>query len=351
MTATRPAVLTAAASFAYALAGFYWISGGRGFPFGVENDPLAHHQSILENVTRASAAPWIVGLGLAGAAGAVAMATRRTMGLGGVLLSGFAWLQAVAYALVIPDGRPLVAVAHIPVLLVGKPFGWPPGVTISSQVSWPILNQLLLMMLGSLWAVTAVMFRRRTAGRCHACGRGSGPVTWTEPGDAARWGRWAVIAAVVPPVVYAITRLSWAVGIPLGVSERFLTEQAADSPEIFVAGAAMAVLALGGAVLTTGLVRRWGEVYPGWIPGLAGKSVRPRIAIVPAVVVSFLMTSSGVGWVRAAVLGHFPEGAIGEDFGTVAPGVLMPVWGLALGAAAYAYYLRRRSACRSCGGG
>ncbi|MEU4392798.1 NYN domain-containing protein [Kribbella sp. NPDC023855] len=347
-TASRLAWLTAVASFTYALAGLYWMAGGRGFPFGVENDPLAYHQSLLESVTRSSAARWVFGLGLAGAACAVILTRRRTMGGTGVLLSAFAWTQAVAYALVIPDGRPLVAVAHIPVLIVGKPFGWPPDVTISSQLSWPILNQILLMALGALWAATAVVFRRRTAGQCLVCGRGDVTVAWTLPCGAARWGRWAVIVAVIPPVVYATTRISWAFGVPFGVSEKFLTEQAADAPEIFVAGAAMAGLALGGAVLTTGLVFRWGEVFPRWIPGLRHRPVRPRTAIVPAVVVAFLMTSSGVGWVRAAVSGYFPDGAIGEDFGTVGPGALLPVWGVALGAAAYAYYLRRRPACKRC---
>jgi hypothetical protein len=314
----------------------------------VENDPLAEH-SVLGQVTRSVAAPWVLAIGLVGSLVAIGMASRRSLGSIGVASVVVAWLQAVAYAIVIPDGRPLIAAAHLPVLLLGKPFGWPPGVTISSQVSWPMLNQVFLMLLGALWASTAIIFRRRAVGSCIACGRRPATVCWTKPTNAARWGRWAVYAAITPPIVYAITRLAWAAGIPLGVSKEFMTEQTAESPEIFMAGAAMAFLALGGAVLTLGLTQRWGEIYPGWVPGLRGKPVRARAAIIPAAAVAFLMTSSGVGWIRAAVLDYFPEGAMGKDFGTVGPGILLPVWGLALGAATYAYYLRRRSTCKSCG--
>ncbi|MEQ7123723.1 NYN domain-containing protein [Actinopolymorpha sp. B11F2] len=341
--------VAAALSAGYALAGLYWTSGGHGFPFGTENDPLAHHQSVLEHVTRANAAPWVAAAGLFGVCVALAMVRLRSMGVVGRLLLGAAWLQAVVYSLVIPDGRPLVAAAHIPILLAGKPFGWPPGVTISSQVSWPVANQLILMFLGATWAASAVIFRRRAVGACSVCGRTQVPASWTTPQSAARWGRWGVGAAIAVPAVYAATRLAWAAGIPLGVSRRFLTEQAADTPEIFVAGAFMAALALGGATLTLGLVRRWGEVYPRWVPWLRNKPVRPRTAIIPATAVAFLITGPGVGWVRSAVLGYFPEGAMGEDWGTVAPGALWPLWGIGLGAATYAYYLRRRGQCAVCG--
>ena len=76
----------------------------------------------------------------------------------------------------------------------------------------------------------------------------------------------------------------------------------------------------GGALLTLGLVQRWGEVYPRWIPYLRGKPVRPRTAIVPASLVAILITSAGLTYVRTA-----------------------------LGAATLAYHLRRRRACGRCG--
>jgi hypothetical protein len=108
-------------------------------------------------------------------------------------------------------------------------------------------------------------------------------------------------------------------------------------------------LAVGGATLTLGLVHRWGEILPRWIPALGGKPVRPRTAIIPASLVAVLMTSAGLAHYRAAILGYFPGGSTSENWGTVAPGYLWPLWGIALGAATFAYYLRRRGQCPHCG--
>lgn len=52
------------------------------------------------------------------------------------------------------------------------------------------------------------------------------------------------------------------------------------------------------------------------------------------------MTVAGLEHYRAAILGYLPEGSMGENWGTAAPGYLWPLWGVALGAATYAYYLR-----------
>ena len=56
-------------------------------------------------------------------------------------------------------------------------------------------------------------------------------------------------------------------------------------------------------LLTLGLVQRWGEVFPRWIPFLAGKRVPPALAIVPASLVSILVTTAGLMFVRLTLLG------------------------------------------------
>jgi hypothetical protein len=84
-------------------------------------------------------------------------------------------------------------------------------------------------------------------------------------------GRWATYVAVVIPIPYAVTRWAWALGFPLGISEEFLRE--GQEVGLWWAGAALAV---GGAILTLGLVQRWGEVFPRWIPFLGGKRVPIR---------------------------------------------------------------------------
>lgn len=116
-----------------------------------------------------------------------------------------------------------------------------------------------------------------------------------------------------------------------------------------MAGALLALLGLAGAALTLGLVMRWGEAYPCWIPRLGGRPVRPRTAIIPAAAVAVLLTGAGLGWIRAALAGRFPDGALDRDWAATAPGMLLPVWGLALATAPYLYDLRRSGRCRSCG--
>jgi hypothetical protein len=132
----------AAWSLAYGLLGLYWTLGGAGFPFGVENDPYAAKVSVLEHLRQDTAAPAIAVLGLGAALVALAMAHGRAQGLPGAVLLGFAWTMAVALAVVLPDVRPLTSLARTPIVLIGMPFGWPPGIGLSTLYPWPVLNQL-----------------------------------------------------------------------------------------------------------------------------------------------------------------------------------------------------------------
>ena len=195
-----------------------------GFPFGSESDPGAT-LSILEGMRAPTGAPVIAVLGLAGTVAAVAMARGRGRGTLRAALLALAWTVAAVLALAIPDCRVLVAVAYAPIILIGVPFGWPPGVSILDFFPWPVVNQYFCIAGGFLWAATAAAYGRRARGACGYCGRTTGADSgWTGPDAAARWGRWAVCVAVVIPVFYALTRWAWAPGIPLGISEELLRE-------------------------------------------------------------------------------------------------------------------------------
>jgi hypothetical protein len=345
-----PAAAAAAWSSTYGLLGLFWTLGGGGFPFGITHDPSGAKVSLLEHAQPGTAGPVIAAVGLGGAVVAALLGRRRTGGPAGTAMTGFAWTMAVALAVVIPDYRPLLAVVRAPMLLLGAPFGWPEQVALRQFVPlffpWPVANQLLLIGGGALWAATAVAYRRRVRDACGACGRTVAPDGWTTPERAARWGRWAVAVAVAIPVGYALTRWAWALDIPLGVTREGLHREARESPGIWWAGAFLATLALGGSLLTVGLVRPWGEIYPRWIPVLRGKPVRPRTAIIPASAVAVLVTSAGLNFLRAVLLGYLRIEA--DSWGTVVPELFWPIWGVALAAAAYAYHLRRRGRCRSC---
>lgn len=317
--------------------GVYWAVGRRGFPFG-EGDPQAA-LSVLNGLTAAAGAPIIAVLGLVGSVVAIAMARGWGRGQLRPVLLAFAWVAAVALALVIPDYRGLMGVAYAFVFLIGAPFGWPPA-NFFDSVTWPVINQFLCISGGVIWAATAVAYQRRGGDEIAAPTRAAG---WTTPVAAARWGRWAAAVAVIIPLLYAATRWAWALGIPLGISDELYQE--GRETGLWWAGAALATVAIGGAILTLGLVQRWGEVFPRWAPFLAGKRVPPALAIVPASFVAILVTSAGLMFVRLTLLNSFTDlfsFIDPEDWAALAPELLWPFWGFALGAATLAYYLRRR---------
>lgn len=336
-------------SLAYGVLGLYWTFGGTGFPFGTENDPGGAVLSVLAGVRAETGAPVIAALGLVGTVVAVAMVRTWGRGLQRVVLLAFAWSAAAVLALILPDYRVLAAVAYAFLFLIGAPFGWPPG-NFFDALPWPVVNQFVLIGGGIVWATAAVAYQRRSRDACGNCGR-----TDTDTGltpAAARWGKWATSVAVIVPLVYAATRWAWALGIPLGISEELLREGQAGGAWMF--GAGLATVAVGGAILTLGLVQRWGERFPHWIPFLADKRVPIWLAVVPASLVSVLVTTAGIMFVRLTVTGMFSEtfSFVGEgDWAALAPELLWPIWGTALGAATLAYYYRRRGRCRHCGRG
>ncbi|HWM72486.1 MAG TPA: NYN domain-containing protein [Nocardioides sp.] len=337
-------------SLGYGLLGLYWTLGGAGFPFGMEHDKDAKNMSLLEYVHQDTTAPVIAAVGLGGALLAFVMTHRQHRSRSATALAATSWTMAAGLAIVIPDYRPLLAVVRAPVLLIGAPFGWPEQVGLKDFfplfLPWPVANQLLLICGGILWAAAAVAFQRRSRDSCADCGRADLPAGWATPAAAARWGRRAVYVAVAVPIGYAMTRWAFALDIPLGVSREGLHKEARESPGIWLGGAILATMGAGGAALTLGLVQRWGEVYPRWVPRLRGKPVRPRTAIIPASLVAILITSAGLMWVRWLVLGRFHLEK--ETWGLFAPQLFWPLWGAALGVATLAYYLRRRGPCAYC---
>jgi hypothetical protein len=101
-----------------------------------------------------------------------------------------------------------------------------------------------------------------------------------------------------------------------------------------------------------GLVQRWGEVFPPWMLGLAGKRVPIALAAVPASIVSVLLMVAGITiWSDYDQMAHAAAGS-GQDVRiVVGPTLLFPVWGAALAVATLAYTYRRRGRCKACGRG
>ncbi|MGI5213771.1 hypothetical protein [Plantactinospora sp. CA-290183] len=325
------------------LVALLWTVTGRGYPFGVA-DPDGS-ASLLWRVPAEVAAPAFAVLLLGAAVTALAMAGPHAVRLRGVprsALLGHLWLVAAVLLLVVPDVQVLMYAGYAPMLILGAPFGWPP-VDYSELLTVALGAKVLAATIGVLLARTALTWQRRTAGSCPACGRGERGTAWTSAASAARWGRWAAWTAAVIPVLYAVTRLAWAAGVPLGITEEFL-RQMQDSGIVW-AGAGLGGFALIGAVLTLGLVQRWGERFPRWMVGLAGRRVPITLAVVPASGVAVAVTAAGLG------LYGQPElwAELGGGTLMMIPMALWPVWGVALGAATLGYHLRRRGGCADCG--
>jgi hypothetical protein len=330
---------TALWSFAYGVLGVFWATGGRGYPFAKVEDDRAT-ASLLEGAPVGVVAPVMAVLGFTGALVAVLMTVRRPRGW---LLQAFGAVLAVGLALVVPDYTPLAVLALSPALLVFA-FTGIPGAQggLEDILYWHRVNVLLMFLGGLLWAATAIAYHRRAREACVSCGRRHGaPAAWTTPEAALRWGRRAVLIAVVSNVPYEFTRVAWYFGWPLGITDEF-HQMMVDTPGMLEMGLGMALLGIGGSILTHGLVQRWGEVYPRWIWWRAGRRVPPSRAIVPATIVALVLIPAGLMNVR------LPGDNAGSLWGLAFPGMLWIVWGTALGAATYAYYLRRRTTCTRC---
>jgi hypothetical protein len=332
----RAGYAAAAWSFGYGVLGVSWTLGGAGYPFGL-NGP-GSQLSMFANVEADTGAPVIAGLGLLGALAALAMVRARGRSGLRVGLLAFAWATAVVLLLVVPDARALVAVAYAPVALIAALIGHPPD-DYRKAVPWPVLNQFVCLVGGLLWAATALAYQLRAPGLRDVPPGRRQPAAWTTPASAARWGRWATWAAAIVPLVYAATRWTWALGIPLGIDAELLR---AAGTGVW-AGAMLGTVAICGAGLTLGLIQRWGETFPRLLPLVGGGSVPMALAIVPATVVAILVTAAGLMFWRRTLLGVGAFTLSGGSWAALAPELLWPFWGVALGAATLAYYLRRRA--------
>jgi len=332
----------AAWSFAYGALGLHWALGGAGFPFG----PVALDRmtgSVLEGAPVEVVAPLMAALGLLGGVVGLAMAGRVGRGRARTALLVFGWTAAVGLTLLVPDYSLIGLIAFAPLLLVFAFIGVPGGQALGDVLYWHRTNLVVLFVGGLLWAAATLAHQRRTRAACTNCGRRDG-ADGRGPSRAAllRWGRWAVVVACLAPLPYEVTRVAWFLGVPLGITDDFLRMMQA-TPGMLEVGLGCAVASALGGVLTRGLVRPWGEVYPRWIRFRAGRRVPPALAVVPAAVVAVVLVPAG--------LMNFRGGIVRDTWGLFLPGTLWLVWAAALGAAALTYHLRRRGTCRRCGRG
>lgn len=263
----RPAwigYITAVWSLLYGLLGLYWWLGGAGFPFG-EGDPSAK-VSMLYGLEKETGSLFIVITGLAGGIAAYLMGRKCSARWLRWFLLAFGYVMFIMLAIIVPDARVMIAVAYLPIVIIGYPFHFP-SVSYMVAIPWPVINQFILILGGLLWLATSIIYFRKTNQACGYCGRTTGKsLGMYSPNSAAKWGKWALYISLLTPIYYATSRIAWALYIPLGVSEQFLQEL--HKGEDWLVGLGLSFLCIIGAILSLGLIMSWGEVFPHWIPYL-----------------------------------------------------------------------------------
>lgn len=320
----------------YGILALLWTITGSGYPFASDDDEDRY--MLLHSVPAHVGAPLFAVVLLATVALALAIAGTHAVRLRGTprrLVLGAGWAVSGALLLGVPSLSVLALVGYAPMLILGAPFGWP-DIDYGDVFSWSMINQAICLAGGFLLARAVLTWQRRTRDACADCGRPGTP----DPSRALRTGRWAVGVAVAIPLLYAASRYAWVLDVPLFISRDDLRQLRADGMEW--AGAGLATFAAAGALLTLGLVQRWGEVFPRWMPRVHGRPVPVRLAVVPASFVTVV--------VLAGTLGPSLSPEMWRDPAAV-PVALMPLWGVALGVATWAYRMRRQGPCPTCGRG
>jgi hypothetical protein len=185
------------------------------------------------------------------------------------------------------------------------------------------------------------------AGLANAVGPPRGPAP-TEFRPVPRWARhWAYVAVTLPTVGWAVPHGLWVLGVPFGISKQDL--RGADGDLSTAIGVAITVVPPLAGLLVLGLVQRWGQQFPRWVPGLGGRRVPRLLAVLPAGTVAITLVTYGVlsfGVFAGQVLdGEQSWAQVREGWATVATLLVFLSWGIAVGVTTAGYVAAtRRSA-------
>ncbi|MEU7293991.1 hypothetical protein AB0A76_12410 [Streptomyces exfoliatus] len=164
--------------------------------------------------------------------------------------------------------------------------------------------------------------------------------------------RWAVLAAHAVPLATlpsGLWRLALVAGLPVTQDAELGAMSAGESVYVVSLSVVSELLAL----LTLGLVRSWGEVFPRWLPFLGGRRVNPAAATGAAFAgVAGLCALAGWGvYASYADLGPGIPATAAQDALLIACYAPLAAWPVLLAAVAAAYYRRRRHGRKRAGGG
>jgi hypothetical protein len=333
-------------SATYATAGACWWAGASWYPFApVPLDRAS--SSLLESVPARIVGPSFVILGILGVGAATIFLRSNTPAPLRRAATALGVVLAVTATSLIPDYTMLAILALWPILIVFAFTGIAGAQDgIGDILYWHRVNLILIFIGGLLWAGATLAAHRRGRGDCAHCGRTPrSPVTVIQQSreQLLRQGQKFVWTAVLATVPYDITRIAWFLGWPLGLSDE-MYETLQDPPELLAVGLGLGILSTAGAALTHGLVARWGEVFPRWLPRIGGRPVPVMLAVLPAALVTITLPPASVMFAGPGINGGFDM----TNWGVWLPSVFWLLWAIGLGGATWYYYQRRRGACRHC---
>ncbi|MEV4761713.1 hypothetical protein AB0J89_03670 [Micromonospora chokoriensis] len=248
------------------------------------------------------------------AAGVVAVALDRQRTWRPVL-AGIAW--TIAAALVAAAAILLPEVVALLLFAVG-PHVDPVGMA----------SRLGCVTGAALLALATFGYQRRTRGDCPACCRTVRP--GLRRSAPARWARWAAYAAVA------------------GLVARFAAQVSVGFDGLTADASVIALeigLVLAGVLLPLALTHRWGEVWPSWVPLLAGRPIPRLLLLVPGLGLGIgIVAYFGTGLAQVA---SGSDSEFSDTFLWAAMSAYC-VPGLGLVVASADYHLRTRRACGAC---
>jgi hypothetical protein len=197
------------------------------------------------------------------------------------------------------------------------------------------VERLGLIVIGALFAATAMSWQRRGAGVCTRCGR-------AHPQPSVRWYPEPRAAS---PRVRRLAYVGCGVFLPylvlhtLGATGVAGIEPGGFRPPWPVVAAGYGGVGLA-VFLLLGLVRPWGMVFPRWTLWLAGRRVPRFLPLIPVWLVAPTLALYGAGSLIYAFFTEYGVVSLGG-----AASIAFGGYGWALGVAAISYQIRTRPSC------
>lgn len=292
----------------------YWIAGGRWAYTACDRTDLVDPTGGC-GADRVETVPWQTGWGAVGAGVALAVVAVWALSTKAPR-TGHAPAAWIAAALLLVVAFPLHLVFEIPAAIAGRPSDWRDLGARLALTTGGVLFALLANTLGPHRGDRVAAYR---------------PVP--------RWTRRAAYVAVALPVVgWAVPHTLWVLGVPFGMSEEKLADAQRDLST--PSGVAIALVPPVFGLLVLGLVQRWGQQFPGWVPKLGRRAVPRMLAVIPAGTVAITLVAYGT--LSAAVFVTSPGTDLRESWAVAGTLLVFLGWGVALGVTTVGYVLATR---------